>query len=72
MSNTHHDDNSHSAEGQTWLVLANAEQQHALWPVSRPVPEGWLEVGPEGSREDCLAWIDQHWTDMRPASLRAA
>ena len=52
-----------------WLVLVNAEGQHSLWQASRPVPAGWQEVGPEGSREDCLAWIDEQWTDMRPSSL---
>lgn len=53
-----------------WLVLVNADGQHALWPVCRPVPPGWGEVGPEGRREECLEFIEQHWTDMRPASAR--
>lgn len=53
-----------------WLVLVNAQGQHALWPLERPVPAGWQETGPEGSRDDCLAWIDAHWTDMRPLSLQ--
>jgi MbtH protein len=57
-------------DDSTWLVLVNAEGQHALWPMSRPAPAGWNEVGPEGRREDCLAYIDEHWTDMRPVSLR--
>ena len=60
------DDSSADADNTQWLVLINAQGQHALWPVSQPAPAGWTEVGPEGQREDCLAYIDQHWTDMRP------
>jgi len=53
-----------------WLVLVNHEGQHALWPAVRPAPPGWQETGPEGTKDECLAWIDAHWTDMRPASIR--
>jgi len=51
----------------TWIVLRNAQAQYALWPVVRPVPAGWREVGPEGDLDTCQAWIGQRWTDMRPA-----
>ena len=53
-----------------WLVLVNQQLQYSIWPVSRPVPAGWNETGPEGAKEDCLAFIAQQWTDMRPASIR--
>jgi MbtH protein len=61
-------DNAESQE--TWIVLVNAQGQHGLWPVVRPVPPGWREVGPEGDAETCLAWIRQRWTDQRPADAR--
>ncbi len=54
-----------------WLVLVNAQGQYALWPVVQPVPDGWREAGPEGSEEELAGWLDAHWTDMRPAVLRA-
>ena len=60
------DDSATDADNPHWLVLINTQGQHALWPISQPAPSGWLEVGPEGLREDCLAYIEQHWTDMRP------
>jgi len=64
-------DNDDDADaGLQWLVLMNAEGQHSLWPLSRPVPDGWNEVGPEGAKSDCLAYVAQHWTDMRPACTR--
>lgn len=69
-----HRADGHADDSDTlhWLVLVNSQGQHALWPVSQPAPAGWTEVGPEGLREDCLAYVDQHWTDMRPASLAGA
>lgn len=56
----------------TFLVLVNAEEQHSLWPVFVDVPEGWKTVfGPDG-REACLRYVETHWTDLRPRSLREA
>lgn len=56
-------------EDGTFLVLINEEGQHSLWPHSINVPQGWTQVGPTGSREECLAYVEQNWTDMRPLSL---
>jgi MbtH protein len=52
----------------TFLVLVNCEGQHSLWPDFADVPAGWDRVH-SGSREECLAYVDEHWIDMRPASL---
>lgn len=51
-------------------VLVNAEGQHSLWPVFAEVPVGWTMVLKDSSREDALAYVNAHWTDMRPASLK--
>ncbi|HEY4465148.1 MAG TPA: MbtH family NRPS accessory protein [Streptosporangiaceae bacterium] len=51
-------------------VLRNDEDQYSLWPAGHEVPEGWHQVGKEGSREECSAYVDEVWTDMRPRSLR--
>jgi MbtH protein len=53
-------------------VLRNDEGQHSLWPLFAPVPGGWTVVHPDDSREACLRYVEEHWTDMRPASLVAA
>jgi len=55
---------------QTCLVLVNAEQQYSLWPPGIDVPAGWSIVHSAASREEAVAYVDTHWTDMRPASLR--
>ena len=31
---------------------------------------GWNDAGKSGTKEDCLAYIKEVWTDMRPLSLR--
>ena len=56
-------------EDGDYLVLVNDEGQYSLWPSFVPVPEGWHEAECRGRRRECLAWIDEHWTDMRPRSL---
>jgi MbtH protein len=52
-------------------VVINPEQQYSIWPGYRDIPAGWQAVGVSGTRAQCLEYIDAHWTDMRPASLRA-
>lgn len=53
-------------------VVVNAEDQYSIWAVGRPVPLGWEKAGKQGPKEDCLAYIKEVWTDMRPRSLREA
>lgn len=56
-------------ENGEFLVLVNEEQQYSLWPTFREVPAGWSAVGPRGSRQECLDYIEVNWVDMRPRSL---
>ncbi len=56
----------------SFLVLVNDELQHSLWPSFVDVPQGWRTVFGPDSRQACLAYVDTHWTDLRPASLIAA
>ncbi|GGV66787.1 MbtH family protein [Streptomyces longisporoflavus] len=59
------------ADGRFYVVV-NEEQQHSLWPSFSEVPAGWRIVFGEESRDKCLAYVDEHWTDLRPQSLRDA
>ncbi|GAA2489799.1 MbtH family protein [Streptomyces sp. NPDC059506] len=56
----------------TYLVLVNDEGQHSLWPSFADVPAGWTTVHGPDDRTACVAYVDTHWTDMRPKSLVAA
>lgn len=51
-------------------VVVNHEEQYSIWPAGRELPLGWNTVGQQGSKEECLAYIEEVWTDMRPLSLR--
>ncbi|MFF1376345.1 MbtH family protein [Streptomyces sp. NPDC058308] len=53
----------------TYVVLVNDENQHSLWPVTVDVPAGWTVAHPSDTREACLRFIEENWTDMRPRSL---
>ncbi len=52
------------------VVVVNDEEQYSVWLADRPLPDGWHAEGTSGTRADCLAHIDEVWTDMRPRSLR--
>jgi MbtH protein len=51
-------------------VVVNHEEQYSIWPVHREIPLGWREAGKQGLKAECLAYIKEVWTDMRPLSLR--
>ncbi|WP_333767628.1 MbtH family protein [Streptomyces sp. IBSBF 2435] len=52
-------------------VLCNEEAQHSLWPAGLPVPAGWSVVLDERPYEECVAYVDTHWADIRPRGLAA-
>ncbi len=51
-------------------VVVNHEEQYSIWPAHREPPAGWRKAGKQGTKAECLAYIDEVWTDMRPLSLR--
>ncbi len=53
-----------------YKVVVNHEEQYSIWPVDRENPLGWKEAGKEGTKAECLDYIKEVWTDMRPLSLR--
>jgi MbtH protein len=63
---------AYTIDGDRFKVLINDEEQYSIWPEQKAVPAGWYEKGFAGSKDEVAQYIDQHWTDMRPASLRKA
>jgi MbtH protein len=53
-----------------YKVVVNHEEQYSIWPDGREIPAGWRDVGKVGLKAECLAYIKEVWTDMRPLSLR--
>jgi len=51
-------------------VVVNHEEQYSIWPADRELPAGWSKAGKHGTKAECLSYINEVWTDMRPLSLR--
>lgn len=56
----------------TYRVVVNHEEQYSIWPEQNDVPAGWRDAGKQGSKAECLAYVEEVWTDMRPLSVRVA
>jgi MbtH protein len=57
-------------QARQYAVVVNDEEQYSIWPAGRDLPAGWRRDGFTGAEDECLAYIDETWTDMRPVSLR--
>ncbi len=53
-----------------YKVVVNDEEQYSIWPYESKVPLGWHEFDVSGSRDECLNYISETWTDIRPLSIR--
>jgi len=53
-----------------YIVVVNQEGQYSLWTSGEPLPPGRNNTGKNGSKDECLGFIQENWTDMRPASLK--
>ena len=62
--------NQDHEDSTIYNVVMNHEEQYSIWPADRPLPVGWSAVGKSGPKDECLAYIQEVWTDMRPLSLR--
>ena len=64
MNTDEKDDNT------AYKVVVNHEEQYSIWPADRENALGWNDAGKSGTKAECLAYIEEVWTDMRPLSLR--
>lgn len=55
---------------QLYKAVVNDEGQYSIWPADRANPLGWHDTGKIGLKDECLSYIKDVWTDMRPLSLR--
>jgi MbtH protein len=53
-----------------YKVVVNHEEQYSIWPADRENALGWRDAGKSGLKAECLAYVKEVWTDMRPLSLR--
>ncbi|WP_319435926.1 MbtH family protein [Mycobacterium sp. RTGN5] len=62
--------NPFDAEDGRFYVLVNDEEQHSLWPAFAEIPAGWRLAFGDAPRDECVQFVEQNWSDMRPKSLR--
>lgn len=64
------DDTQDAEDPRVYMAVMNDEEQYSIWPANKELPLGWHATGKTGTRTECLDYIEQVWTDMRPLSLR--
>jgi MbtH protein len=57
-------------DSRQYKVVVNEEEQYSIWFADRESPAGWREAGKQGLKQECLSYIEEVWTDIRPLSLR--
>ncbi|MEH2569399.1 MbtH family protein [Bradyrhizobium sp. AZCC 2289] len=57
-------------DDRMYMVVVNHEEQYSIWPAGKALPAGWKSAGKTGTKPECLQYIEEAWTDMRPLSLR--
>lgn len=62
--------NEEQEDNRIYKAVVNHEEQYSIWFADRELPLGWREAGKSGTKAECLAYIEEVWTDMRPLSLR--
>lgn len=63
--------NNEDTDNTKYKVVMNDEGQYSIWDADRSNPNGWRDAPKSGSKSECLAYIKEVWTDMRPLSLRS-
>lgn len=58
------------ADTTIYKVIVNDEEMYAIYPADAATPAGWRDEGKMGTKEECTAYIQEVWTDMRPLSVR--
>jgi MbtH protein len=53
-----------------YRVVVNEKGQYSVLLIERAVPPGWSDVGKAGRKTECLSYIREVWTDIRPLSVR--
>ena len=53
-----------------YRVVISDEERYSIWPEYKEIPWGWRADTKSGTKQECLDYIKEVWTDMRPLSLR--
>ena len=61
---------SNSSSEPNYQVVISDEGRYSIWPDYKEIPWGWRAADKQGTKQVCLDYIAEVWTDMRPLSLR--
>jgi MbtH protein len=53
-----------------YKVVVNSEEQYSLAFVGDVNQAGWRDTNKQGTKAECLAYVNEVWTDMTPLRLR--
>lgn len=53
-----------------YKVVVNHQEQYSIWLADKENVSGWKDVGKTGLKQECLEYIKEVWTDMKPFSFR--
>ncbi len=57
-------------DNTVYKVVVNHEEQYSIWPADRENALGWSDAGKQGTKAECLAYIEEVWKDLRPRNPR--
>jgi uncharacterized protein YbdZ (MbtH family) len=55
---------------ERYAVIANCEDELAIWPSAGPPPGHWRVLALGRSRAECIGWLRQLDEEKRPHELR--
>ena len=57
-------------DSMLYKVVLSEEKQYSIWQNYRENSRGWRDAGKSGTKAECLMYIKEVWTDMRPRCSR--
>lgn len=52
-----------------YKVVISEEAHYSVWPAYKANAAGWNDAGKQGSKVECLNYINDIWSDVRPNHL---
>ncbi|WP_423392055.1 MbtH family protein [Burkholderia sp. LMG 21824] len=57
-------------QDRKYIVVQNDEEQYSIWFAEREIPLGWRKIDMEGTKDQCLSYIESVWKNILPRSVR--
>ena len=55
------------SQERIYKVVLNPQGYYSLWPSDEENAHGWKDAGKSGTEAECLNYIEEAWTLMRPS-----